>query len=66
MGVSGDFIVRNMNLKQPDYLKIDVRSSVEHNILSGMKETLPKVKSILTRLVILKKEQLNTTQSFES
>lgn len=61
MGVSGDFIVRNMNLKQPDYLKIDV-DGVEHIILSGMKEILPKVKSILVEINDNFEEQLYTTQ----
>lgn len=61
MGVSGDFIVKQMKLKQPDYLKIDV-DGVEHVILSGMKEILPKVKSILVEINDEFEEQIKTTQ----
>ena len=61
MGVSGDFIVKQMKLKQPDYLKIDV-DGVEHVILSGMKDILPKVKSILVEINDEFEEQFKTTQ----
>lgn len=61
MGVSGDFIVEKMNISQPDYLKIDV-DGVEHIIINGMKEILPKVKSILVEINDEFEEQLKTTQ----
>lgn len=61
MGVSGDFIVNQMKLNQPDYLKIDV-DGVEHIIINGMKKILPKVKSILVEINDEFEEQLKSTQ----
>ena len=60
MGVSGDFVVKHMKIKQPDYLKIDV-DGVEHIILSGMKKILPQVKSVLIEINDDFEQQLNTT-----
>ncbi|MDA9184179.1 FkbM family methyltransferase [Flavobacteriaceae bacterium] len=60
-GVSGDSMVNKMGLTQPDYLKIDV-DGVEHFILSGMQEILPKVKSVIIEINDEFEEQLKITQ----
>jgi FkbM family methyltransferase len=59
-GVSGDSMVNKMGLTQPDYLKIDV-DGVEHFILSGMQEILPKVKSVIIEINDEFEEQLKIT-----
>ena len=61
MGISGDFIIKQMKLKQPLYLKIDV-DGVEHIILTGMKKSLSKVKSILVEINDDFDNQINTTK----
>lgn len=61
MGISGDFIIKQMKLKQPLYLKIDV-DGVEHIILKGMKKSLSKVKSILVEINDDFDNQINTTK----
>ena len=53
--------MQQMKLKQPLYLKIDV-DGVEHIILTGMKKSLSKVKSILVEINDDFDNQINTTK----
>jgi hypothetical protein len=46
LGLSADDAVRLLELPQPNYIKIDV-DGIEHLILSGARETLSRVDSVL-------------------
>ena len=58
--MSLDDMVKKFNLKQPDYIKIDVDGN-EHLVLSGAKETIKKTKEILIELPGEWIEQTNTS-----
>ena len=49
LGLSLDFMLKNLNLEQPDYIKIDV-DGIEHIILSDAKDVLLNTKSILIEI----------------
>ena len=52
-----------LNLKSPDYIKIDV-DGIEHLILEGSRKTLESVKSIQVEIIDDFEEQANTTRIF--
>ena len=60
ISMSLDDMVKKFNLKQPDYIKIDVDGN-EHLVLSGAKETIKKTKEILIELPGEWVEQTNTS-----
>jgi FkbM family methyltransferase len=63
VGFTCDNILSSLNLKSPDYIKIDV-DGIEHLILEGSRKTLESVKSILVEINDDFKEQENTTRIF--
>tara|TARA_B100000579_G_scaffold432233_1_gene448698 strand:- start:2520 stop:3332 length:813 start_codon:yes stop_codon:yes gene_type:complete len=60
ISMSLDDMIIKFNLKQPDYIKIDVDGN-EHLVLSGAKETIKKTKEILIELPGDWKEQTDTS-----
>ena len=61
VGFTCDNILSSLNLKSPDYIKIDV-DGIEHLILEGSRKTLESVKSILVEINDDFDEQATTTR----
>ena len=62
VGFTCDNILSSLNLKSPDYIKIDV-DGIEHLILEGSRKTLESVKSILVEINDDFHDQATTTRS---
>ena len=60
ISMSLDDMIIKFNLKQPDYIKMNVDGN-EHLVLSGAKETIKKTKEILIELPGDWREQTDTS-----